>query len=251
MTCTRRISHSTFGVNCLHSALFACTALTFKHLRSVYNPGYYLHFYLHYLHFYLHYLHFCLHCLHYYLHCLHFYLHCLHYYLHICLHYLHICLHCVDFQVVSSVYNQFFVCTTIYTTYVLHNHTRVSVVRAVPVSFNGIGRARNLSEQPNYRPPYARQARLLCHKKSTAVCNACRRQCIQYSDLSTLCKALKISAVHTKSVECRQNSKKDFSDNEEGDCRAKIPSFAGWGGYPLITATGSKRVLTFTRSASL
>lgn len=222
MICTCRISHSTFGVNCLHSALFACTALTFKHLRSVYNPGYYLHFYLHYLHFYLHYLHF-------YLHCLHFYLHYLHFYLHICLHYLHFCLHCVDFQVVASVYNSFSVCTTIYTTYVLHNHTRVSVVRAVPVSFDGIGRARNFSEQLIIRPPYARQARLLCHKKSTAACNACRRQCIQNSDLSTLCKALKISAVHTKSVECRQNSKKDFPDNEEGDCRAKIPSFAGWG----------------------
>ena len=101
--CTCRISHSTFCVNCLHSALFACTALTFKHLRSVYNPGYYLHFYLHYLHFYLHYLHFCLHCLH--------------FYLHICLHYLHFCLHCVDFQVVTSVYNPFFVCTAICTAY--------------------------------------------------------------------------------------------------------------------------------------
>ena len=190
MTCTRRISHSTFCVNCLHSALFACTALTFKHLCSVCNPEFYLHFYLHYLHFYLHYLHF---------------------YLHICLHYLHSCLHCVDFQVVASVYSLFFVCTTIYTTYVLHNHTRVSVVRAVPVSFDGIGRARNFSEQLIIRPPYARQARLLCHKKNAAACNACRRQCIQNSDLSTLCKTLKISAVHTKSVECRQNSEKRFS----------------------------------------
>ena len=179
MTCTRRISHGTFCVNCLHSALFACTALTFKHLHSVYNPEFYLHFYLHYLH--------------------------------ICLHYLHFCLHCVDFQVVASVYNPFFVCTTIYTAYVLHNHTRVSVVRAVPVSFDGIGRARNFSEQLIIRPPYARQARLLCHKKRTAACNACRRQCIQNSDLSTLCKALKINAVHTKSVECRQNSEKRFS----------------------------------------
>ena len=193
---------------CLHSALFVCTALIFKHLRSVYNPEFYLHFYLHYLHFYLH---------------------CLHFYLHICLHYLHSCLYCVDFQVVVSVYNLFFVCTSIYTAYVLHNHTRVSVVRAVPVSFDGIGRARNFSEQLIIRPPYARQARLLCHKKNTAACNACRRQCIQNSDLSTLRKALKISAVHTKSVECRQNSKKDFPDNEKGDCRAKIPSFAGWG----------------------
>ena len=184
---------------CKLSALctFACTALTFKHLRSVYNPEFYLHFYLHYLHF-------CLHNLH-------FYLHCLYFYLHICLHYLHSCLHCVDFQVVASVYNPFSVCTTIYTAYVLHNHTRVSVVRAVPVSFNGIGRARNFSEQLVIRPPYARQARLLCHKKNTVACNACRRQCIQNSDLSTLCKALKISAVHTKSVECRQNSKKRFS----------------------------------------
>ena len=168
MTCTRRISHGTFYANCLHSALFVCTALTFRHLRSVYNPEFYLHYYLHYLHFYLHYLHFCLHCLyfylhhlhfylhiclhyylhylHFYLHCLHFYLHYLHFYLHICLHYLHFCLHCVDFQVVASVYNPFFVCTTIYTVYVLHNHTRVSVVRAVPVSFDGIGRARNFSE---------------------------------------------------------------------------------------------------------
>gem|GEM_PF-6212612 len=151
--CTCRISHGTFGVNCLHSALFACTALTFKHLRSVYNPEFYLHYYLHYLHyylhclhFYLHYLHFYLHYLHFYLHYLHFYLHYLHFYLHICLHYLHSCLHCVDFQVVASVYNPFSVCTTIYTTYVLHNHTRVSVVRAVPVSFNGIGRASNFSE---------------------------------------------------------------------------------------------------------
>ena len=195
--CTCRISHSTFCVNCLHSALFVCTALTFKHLRSVYNPRILPALlpalptlYLHYLHFYLHYLHF---------------------YLHICLHYLHPCLHCVDFQVVASVYNPFFVCTTIYTAYVLHNHTRVSVVRAVPVSFNDIGRARNFSEQLIIRPPYARQARLLCHKKDTAACNACRRQCIQNSDLSTLCKALKISAVHTKSVECRQNSEKRFS----------------------------------------
>ena len=134
----------------------------------------------------------------------------------------------------------------------LHNHTRVSVVCAVPVSTDGIGRARNFSEQLIIRPPYARQARLLCHKKNTAACNACRRQCIQNSDLSTLCKALKINAVHTKSVECRQNSKKDFPDNEEGGCRAKIPFIRGVGGvYPLITATGSKRVLTFTRSASL
>ena len=164
-----------------------------------------------------------------YLHYLHFCLHYLHFYLHICLHCLHSCLHCIDFHVVTSVYNRFFVCTTIYTTYVLHNHTRVSVVRAVPVSFNGIGRARNLSEQPNYRPPYARQARLLCHKKSTAACNACRRQCIQNSDLSTLRKALKINAVHTKSVECRQNSEKDLPDDEEGCSRAKITSFAGWG----------------------
>ena len=188
--------------------------------------------------FYLHYLHFCLHYQH--------------FYLHICLHYLHSCLNCVDFQVVASLYNPFLVCTTIYTTYVLYNHTRVSVVRAVPVSFDGIGRARNFSEQLKIRPPYARQARLLCHKKSTAACNVCRRQCIQNSDLSTLRKALKINAVHTKSVECRQNSKKDLPDNEEGCCRAKIPSFAGWVGvYPLITATGSKRVLTFTRSASL
>lgn len=146
-----------------------------------------------------------------YLHYLHFCLHNLHFYLHICLHYLHTCLHCVDFQVVASVYNPFFVCTTIYTAYVLHNHTRVSVVRAVPVSTDGIGRARNFSEQLIIRPPYARQARLLCHKKNTAACNACRRQCIQNSDLSTLCKALKISAVHTKSVECRQNSEKRFS----------------------------------------
>ena len=124
--CTCRISHSTFCVNCLHSALLVCTALTFKHLRSVYSPEFYLHFYLHYLHFYLH---------------------CLYFYLHICLHYLHSCLNCVDFQVVASVYNPFLVCTTIYTAYVLHNHTRVSVVRAVPVSFDGIGRARNFSEQ--------------------------------------------------------------------------------------------------------
>ena len=120
--------------------------MTFKHLRSVYNPEFYLHYYLHYLHFYLHCLHFYLHYLHFYLHYLHFCLHYLHFYLHICLHYLHFCLHCVDFQVVASVYSLFFVCNTIYTTYVLHNHTRVSVVRAVPVSFNGIGRARNFSE---------------------------------------------------------------------------------------------------------
>lgn len=165
--------------------------------------------------FYLHYLHFCLHCLH--------------FYLHICLHCLHTCLHCVDFQVVASVYNPFLSALPSAQPTLLHNHTRVSVVRAVPVSFDGIGRARNLSEQLIIRPPYARQARLLCHKKSTAVCNACRRQCIQNSDLSTLCKALKINAVHSKSVECRQNSKKDFSDNEKGDCRAKIPSFVGWG----------------------
>ena len=171
-------------------------------------------------------------------------------YLHICLHCLHTCLHCVDFQVVASVYNPFFVCTTIYTAYVLHNHTRVSVVRAVPVSFNDIGRARNFSEQLVIRPPYARQARLLCHKKNTAACNACRRQCIQNSDLSTLCKALKISAVHAKSVECRQNSKKIFQTMRKGTVVLKSLHSRG-GGYPLITATGSKRVLTFTRSASL
>lgn len=97
---------------CKLSALctFVCTALIFKHLHSVYKPDFCLHYYLHYLHFYLHYLHF-------YLHCLHFCLHNLHFYLHICLHYLHSCLHCVDFQVVTSVYNPFFVCTTICTAY--------------------------------------------------------------------------------------------------------------------------------------
>ena len=62
--------------------------------------------------FYLHYLHFCLHYLHFYLHfCLH--------YLHFCLHCLHACLHCIDFHVVMSVYNRFFVCTTIYTAYIV------------------------------------------------------------------------------------------------------------------------------------
>ena len=108
--CTCRISHSTFCAICLHSALFVCTALIFKYLRSVYNPDFCLHYYLHCLHFYLH-------CLHFYLHYLHFYLHYLHFYLHICLHYLHFCLHCVDFQVVASVYNPFSVCTTICTAY--------------------------------------------------------------------------------------------------------------------------------------
>ena len=121
-----------------------------------------------------------------YLHYLHFCLHYLHSYLHICLHCLHACLHCVDFHVVTSVYNPFFLSalpSTLPT--LLHNHTRVSVTHAVPVSFDGIGRARNLSEQQKIRPPYARQARLLCNKKNTAACNACRRQCIQNSDLST------------------------------------------------------------------
>lgn len=89
-------------------------------------------------------------------------------------------------------------------------------------------------------------------KKNTAACNACRRQCIQNSDLSTLCKALKISAVHTKSVECRQNSKKKSQTMRKGTVVLKSLHLRGGGEvYPLITATGSKRVLTFTRSASL
>ena len=67
--------------------------------------------------------------------------------------------------------DKFFVCTTVCTLHFflhclhyLHKLTYASITLVVPTGFCGIGRALNLSEQSDFRPPYARLTLCRCRK---------------------------------------------------------------------------------------